>query len=85
MHTKSERRCVVCRQAKLQSEMLRVARINNEFMIDFNHKLGGRGAYVCKCKQCLQTAVKKHLFNRAFKTNLSDEIYKQLGEYEQNC
>ena len=39
MHTKTERRCVACRQVKLSNEMLRVARINSEFIIDFNHKI----------------------------------------------
>lgn len=85
MHTKFERRCVACRQNKLQSDMIRVARIKNEFMLDINHKLDGRGAYICNSKPCIEQTIKKHLLNRAYKTNVGDEIYKQLGEYEQNC
>lgn len=54
-------------------------------MLDINHKLDGRGAYICNCKLCIEQTIKKHLLNRAYKTNVGDEIYKQLGEYEQNC
>ena len=84
MHTKTERRCVACRQSKLSNEMLRIARINGEFIIDFNHKIGGRGAYVCKDKSCISQTLKKHLLNKAFKTNICEQLYLQLGEYEQN-
>ncbi len=78
------RRCIACRESKPQSEMLRVARINNEYVLDQNQKLDGRGAYICKDKKCIDLVLKKHLLNRAFKTNLSNEIYNILGEYEKN-
>ncbi len=84
MHTKFERRCVACKQTKNKSEMLRVVRLNNEFMIDKNHKLNGRGAYICNDKNCIALTIKKRLLNRAYKTNLGEEIYLKLGEYEQN-
>ncbi len=85
MHVKTERRCIACRQAKLQSEMIRIASVNGEFMLDTQHKLNGRGAYICKDKNCINLAIKKHLLNRAFKTNVGDEIYLKIGEYEQDC
>ena len=84
MHIKTERRCVACRESKQQAEMLRIAKINDEFMIDLNHKLGGRGAYICKCAACFSLAIKKRALNRAFKMNVDEKIYQQLGEYEQN-
>ena len=84
MHIKQERRCVACRNSKHQNEMLRIARVNNEYMLDFTHRLGGRGAYVCKDKQCVELTIKKKLLNRAFKTNVNASIYEILGEYEQN-
>ena len=84
MHIKQERRCVACRECKQQSEMLRIARINEEYIIDLNHKFGGRGAYVCKNTKCIDLTIKKRLLNRSFKTNLDVQIYEKLGEYEQN-
>ena len=84
MHIKQERRCVACRGSKHQNEMLRIARVGGEFMLDTNHNLGGRGAYVCKDTKCIDLTIKKKLLNRAFKTNLDAYIYEKLGEYEQN-
>ena len=84
MHIKGERRCIACKQNKPQTEMLRVAKIDNNFVIDEKQKLGGRGAYVCKSKECLNFTIKKRQLNRAFKTNVGNEIYEKLGEYEQN-
>lgn len=84
MHIKLMRKCVVCRESRLQGEMLRIARINNSLFIDKNYKLGGRGAYICKDKECKPQVIKKKLLNRAFKTNINQSFYKELEEYEQN-
>lgn len=84
MHIKQERRCVACRANKLQNEMIRIARVNDEFMLDLNHKLGGRGAYVCMDNKCIDLTIKKKLLNRTFKSNLEAKVYDMLGEYEQN-
>lgn len=84
MHIKQNRRCVACRESKQQNDMLRIARINGEYVIDLNNKLDGRGAYVCKDHKCLDLTIKKKLLNKSFKTNLDVQIYEKLGEYEQN-
>ena len=69
---------------KKQFEMIRVARVNNEFEIDRNHQLNGRGAYVCHNSNCINLTIKKRLLNKSFKTNIDTKIYDKLGEYEQN-
>ena len=84
MHIKQDRRCVACRASKNQKLMLRVTRFNDEYLIDEMCKLDGRGAYVCKNAKCIQLAIKKRLFNKSFKCNLSNDIYEKLGEYEKN-
>lgn len=84
MQSKQMRRCVSCRESFNQNELLRICKQKDELFIDINQKMGGRGAYICKNKQCLQNAIKKKALNRAFKSNLDNEIYVQLGEYEQN-
>lgn len=84
MHIKGERRCIACRQSKLQNQMLRIAKINDKFIIDKLNKLGGRGAYICNNSECLSIAIKKRLLNRAFKMNVDNSVYNMLGEYEQN-
>lgn len=84
MHIKQNRKCVACREIKQQNEMLRIARINNEYLIDEKNNLGGRGAYVCKDENCIKLTIKKKILNRAFKSNLDSQIYDKLSEYEKN-
>ena len=84
MHNKRERRCVACREPKQQSELLRIAKINDEFKLDISHKLCGRGAYVCIAHDCIEKTIKKRLFNKSFKMNVPVEIYDKLEEYEKN-
>ena len=84
MHIKQERRCVACRQNKQQKEMLRIAKIDDNYFIDKNHNLDGRGAYVCLNSNCINLTIKKKLLNRSFKSNLDIQIYEKLGEYEKN-
>lgn len=84
MHIKQERKCVACRENKQQKDMLRLARINNNYVFDEKNSAGGRGAYVCKNNECIKNTIKKKLFNRAFRTNLDSKIYEELERYEQS-
>lgn len=81
---KQERRCVACRQVGNQNDLIRIAKIDGEFVLDKLHKLGGRGAYICNNSNCLNIVIKKHLLNKAFKTNVNSSIYEELISYEQN-
>ena len=82
MHIKKQRKCIACRNSFNQDELLRIAKYNNELVINIQHS--GRGAYVCKNNECINQVIKKRLLNRAFKANLDNSIYEKLGEYEQN-
>lgn len=81
MHIKFERKCVACKTCKQQQDLLRIAKIDGNYYLDTKHKLGGRGAYICKDKACLEACVEKKLLNRAFKTNLDDSIYEEIKKY----
>ena len=80
MHIKQTRKCVACRENKQQNEMLRIARIKNEYIIDENHNLDGRGAYVCRNPKCFELTIKKRLLNKSFKTNVNAEVYDKLNK-----
>ena len=84
MHLKQERKCISCRNCFNQNQLIRIAKIDNEFKLDIKHKEGGRGAYICNNKDCIVQVIKKRLLNRAFKQNMDDSIYEILGAYEQN-
>lgn len=80
MQTKMQRTCIVCRNTLDQHDLLRIARVNNEYMLDKFHKLGGRGAYICNNPNCIDKMLNKRLLNRAFKTNLNVSVYENLRE-----
>ena len=79
MHTTYERRCIACRQTNLKQNLIRVCRVDGDYIIDDTHKALGRSAYICKNKECLTKTVEKKLLNRAFKTNI--DIYSKLRGY----
>lgn len=76
-----QRTCIVCREQKDKSELVRIVK-NSEGVVlaDESGKAAGRGAYVCKCRDCVEQLVKKRALNRAFKTQLPAEVYEKLGE-----
>ena len=57
MHTTYERRCIACRQTALKQNLIRVCRVNDEYIIDNTYKALGRSAYICKNNECLKKLV----------------------------
>lgn len=79
------RMCISCREHKPKTELMRIVKTNeNTYEIDISGKLNGRGAYVCKNKECFNKVLKNRLINRAFKTNINEEVYKKLQENFKN-
>ena len=75
-----QRMCVVCREMKDRNELLRVAKIKDDFLIDLTNRAGGRGAYICKNRECLDLARKKNVFERSFLDKIPTEVYDKLEE-----
>jgi len=71
-----ERICCVCRKKDLASNRIRVARINEKFIVDVMGNANGRGAYICF--GCVDIAAKKKTLNRSFKTNVPQEVYDEM-------
>ena len=73
------RKCVGCQEMKSKREMIRVLKTeNDEILLDETGKKNGRGAYICKSKECLEKAVKNRGIERSLKTGISPEIYDSL-------
>lgn len=73
------RSCIVCKESKDRSELLRVVRRpDGTVAIDRTGREPGRGAYVCRNGDCMAVAVKKRAFNRAFKEPLPQSVYDSL-------
>lgn len=75
------RMCMVCRKRKEKEQLLRVARSGNGVIaVDSSGKMPGRGAYLCKSKECLISAQKRKVLERAFSQKVNPEIYSQMCE-----
>ncbi len=73
------RMCIGCREMKPKAELYRVVKTpSGEIVIDKTNKLSGRGAYICKCSDCLKKAEKSNALAHAFAMNIDKEIYPRL-------
>jgi len=75
------RMCVGCREMKEKRSLLRVVK-SPEGTISFDRvgKAPGRGAYVCKSKECFERAVKQRQLERALETRIDEAVFSQLME-----
>lgn len=74
------RRCIVCRNVKHKSELLRVVKSEDKFSLDLTGKQDGRGAYVCKSSDCVAALMKRRNLDKVFKTKLPDKLYDMIKE-----
>lgn len=73
------RMCTGCREMKPKKELIRVVKTAEDgIKLDLTGKLNGRGAYICKNKECLMKAQKSNALSRAFQMNVTGEVYSQL-------
>lgn len=73
------RMCIVCKQMKPKQELLRIVKQSDD-TFTLNAKAQGRGAYICSNDECVNKCIKKKLLNKAYKMNISDDIYNKLNE-----
>ncbi len=77
------RMCIGCREMKPKNELYRVVKTaDGNILIDKTNKISGRGAYICKCGDCLTRAHKSNALSRAFEMAVDNEIYSRL---EKEC
>ncbi|MFD5425753.1 YlxR family protein [Streptomyces sp. NPDC127084] len=62
-----ERTCVGCRERAAKSELLRIVAVEGVCVPDYRGTLPGRGAYLHPASVCLDLAVRRRAFPRAFK------------------
>lgn len=75
------RQCIGCGEMKGKREMMRVVKTaENEICLDTTGKKNGRGAYVCKSRECLLRARKNKGLERSFKMSIPNEVYDTLEE-----
>ena len=79
------RQCVGCGEMKGKRDMIRVLKTpENEISLDVTGKKNGRGAYVCKSRECLYKTRKNKGLERSFKMNIPNEVYDTLEKEFEN-
>ena len=75
------RMCIACREMKPKKEMLRVVKTaDGEVFADVSGKAAGRGAYICSAEACRKKLNDKKLLHKAFSTDISAEVYREIKE-----
>ena len=73
------RQCIGCGEMKNKREMMRVLKTaENEIILDITGRKNGRGAYLCKSKECLEKARKCKGLDRSFKMSIPEQVYENL-------
>lgn len=74
-----QRKCIACSERSDKKALIRIVKNKeNEIFLDPTSKANGRGAYVCRELGCLEKAIKSKALNRAFKMEISGEVYEKL-------
>ena len=75
-----QRQCIGCRQVKNKNDLVRIVKNDDLIEVDITGKKNGRGAYICKSKECLARAYKSKSLEKSFKASVSESVYIELGE-----
>lgn len=78
------RQCIGCGEMRSKKEMMRILKTpEDEIVLDVTGKKNGRGAYLCKQRECLLKARKNKGLERSFKMSIPNEVYDNLeGEFD---
>ena len=73
------RMCLGCNEMKPKNELIRVVKSpEGEISFDSTGKKNGRGAYICRSAECLESAVKSKRLERTFSVAIPSEVYETL-------
>lgn len=73
-----KRMCVSCRQRKTKDELIRIAKSNEDAVIDSDKKENSRAIYVCKDMQCIEKLKKNKAIYRFLQVDGSEDLYNKL-------
>ncbi|MHB1007215.1 MAG: RNase P modulator RnpM [Chloroflexota bacterium] len=77
-----ERSCVACREVRPKRELVRVVRtLTGDIEVDPSGKKAGRGAYLCRRKDCWELAIRKRSLEHALQTSISPESKEALQQF----
>lgn len=75
------RTCVSCRENKDKRDLLRIVKTpEGEILADESGRMNGRGAYVCRNRECFEKLMKNHALDRAFKMQVPNSFFEEVLE-----
>ena len=75
------RKCVGCQEMKNKKEILRILKTSDEgIVLDATGRKNGRGAYICRSKECLKKAIANKGIERSLKEPIPQEVYEELSK-----
>ena len=75
------RRCTGCGEHYPKFDLIRILRTpEGQIVLDFDGKKSGRGAYICKKKDCLKRARRARRLETSLECTIPDEVYDGLEE-----
>ncbi|MFC1900478.1 RNase P modulator RnpM [Chloroflexota bacterium] len=80
-----QRTCIACRQVKDKQELIRLIRTSdNSIEVDISGKRSGRGAYLCKSRECWETGLNENRLEHNLRTTLAPDDRERLIKYGQD-
>lgn len=78
---KFKRQCVICREFKDKSDLIRFTKDFQTQNIEINdeNEFTGRSAYICKEGECLAIAIKKQVVEKKLKAKFSLKVQENLS------
>ncbi len=71
--------CLGCNEMKDKREMIRVVKSpDGEVSLDFTGKKSGRGAYICKNRECFDKARKARRFEKSLSCKIENSVYEVM-------
>jgi len=75
------RKCTGCGERFPKNSLVRIVKTpTDEIVLDKTGKISGRGAYICKSKQCLKKALKALRLERSLSSKIPEDVYLKLEE-----
>ena len=75
------RMCFICRNTYNKKDLNRLIKTSDgKIFLDKTGKANGRGAYICNSQLCLCALSKQKILNKAFKCEISQEVYNIICE-----
>lgn len=73
------RRCTACGEHFPKNELVRVIRTpTGEITLDVTGKAAGRGAYICRRRECFAKARKQKRLEASLECRIPDAVYDEL-------